>query len=41
VPLVEFELPEKKLMNIQSQLEKLIASNYYLNKASCQTRPTI
>jgi ATP-dependent RNA helicase DDX18/HAS1 len=32
VPLVEFELPEKKLMNIQSQLEKLIASNYYLNK---------
>jgi ATP-dependent RNA helicase DDX18/HAS1 len=33
VPLVEFELPEKKLMNIQSQLEKLINSNYYLNKA--------
>jgi hypothetical protein len=32
VPLVEFELPEKKLMNIQSQLEKLINSNYYLNK---------
>ena len=34
VPLVEFELPEKKIMNIQSQLEKLISSNYYLNKAS-------
>lgn len=32
VPLVEFELPEKKLLNIQSQLEKLIGSNYYLNK---------
>jgi ATP-dependent RNA helicase DDX18/HAS1 len=32
IPLVEFELPEKKLMNIQSQLEKLISSNYYLNK---------
>ena len=32
VPLVEFELPEKKIMNIQSQLEKLISSNYYLNK---------
>jgi ATP-dependent RNA helicase DDX18/HAS1 len=36
VPLVEFELPEKKLMNIQSQLEKLIGSNYYLNKV-CYT----
>jgi ATP-dependent RNA helicase DDX18/HAS1 len=36
VPLVEFELPEKKLMNIQSQLEKLINSNYYLNKARSQ-----
>jgi len=34
VPLVEFELPEKKLMNIQSQLEKLINSNYYLNKSA-------
>jgi ATP-dependent RNA helicase DDX18/HAS1 len=32
VPLVQFELPEKKLLNIQSQLEKLINSNYYLNK---------
>ena len=33
IPLTEFELPEKKLLNIQSQLEKLISSNYYLNKA--------
>jgi len=32
VPLVEFELPTKKILNIQSQLEKLISSNYYLNK---------
>lgn len=33
VPLVEFELPAKKILNIQSQLEKLIGQNYYLNKA--------
>lgn len=32
VPLVEFELPAKKILNIQSQLEKLIGQNYYLNK---------
>ena len=32
IPLVEFELPAKKILNIQSQLEKLISSNYYLNK---------
>lgn len=32
VPLVEFELPEKKILNIQSQLEMLIGKNYYLNK---------
>ncbi|KAF2663718.1 DEAD-domain-containing protein [Microthyrium microscopicum] len=34
VPLVEFELPAKKLLNIQSQLEKLIGANYYLNKSA-------
>lgn len=34
VPLVEFELPAKKILNIQSQLEKLIGQNYYLNKVS-------
>ncbi|KAF1809783.1 ATP-dependent RNA helicase HAS1 [Eremomyces bilateralis CBS 781.70] len=34
VPLVEFELPEKKILNIQSQLEKLISKNYYLNKSA-------
>jgi ATP-dependent RNA helicase DDX18/HAS1 len=34
VPLVEFDLPPKKILNIQSQLEKLITSNYYLNKSA-------
>ena len=37
VPLVEFEFPEKKIMNIQSQLEMLIGKNYYLNKVSEET----
>lgn len=32
VPLVEFEMPMNKVVNIQSQLEKLIGQNYYLNK---------
>jgi ATP-dependent RNA helicase DDX18/HAS1 len=32
VPLVEFELPAQKLVNIQSQLEALVGKNYYLNK---------
>jgi ATP-dependent RNA helicase DDX18/HAS1 len=32
VPLVEFELPANKILNIQSQLEGLIGKNYYLNK---------
>ena len=34
VPLVEFEFPERKIMNIQSQLEQLIGKNYYLNKSA-------
>ncbi|KAF1983264.1 ATP-dependent RNA helicase has-1 [Aulographum hederae CBS 113979] len=34
VPLVEFELPAKKILNVQSQLEKLIGQNYYLNKSA-------
>ncbi|KAL8690512.1 MAG: hypothetical protein Q9218_004058 [Villophora microphyllina] len=34
VPLVEFEFPSKRIMNIQSQLEKLITQNYYLNKSA-------
>lgn len=32
VPLVEFEIPPKKISDIQSQLEQLIGKNYYLNK---------
>lgn len=32
VPVVEFEFPAKKIVNVQSQLEKLIGQNYYLNK---------
>jgi ATP-dependent RNA helicase DDX18/HAS1 len=34
VPVVEFDFPAKKIMNVQSQLEKLITQNYYLNKVS-------
>ncbi|KAK4556629.1 ATP-dependent RNA helicase [Recurvomyces mirabilis] len=34
VPLVEFELPPKKIVDIQSQLEALIGKNYYLNKSA-------
>ncbi|KAL9136056.1 MAG: hypothetical protein Q9175_002743 [Cornicularia normoerica] len=34
VPLVEFEFPAKRIVSIQSQLEKLINQNYYLNKSA-------
>ncbi|GAB7358720.1 hypothetical protein MBLNU230_g3949t1 [Neophaeotheca triangularis] len=34
VPLVEFDLPQKKILDIQSQLEMLIGKNYYLNKSA-------
>ena len=34
VPIVEYEFPMKKIVNVQSQLEKLIGQNYYLNKVS-------
>ena len=34
VPVVEFEFPAKKLVNVQSQLEKLIGQNYYLDKSA-------
>ncbi|TQS36140.1 hypothetical protein Golomagni_03418 [Golovinomyces magnicellulatus] len=34
VPIVEFEFPAKKIVNVQSQLEKLISQNYYLNKSA-------
>ena len=38
VPVVEFEFPQNKIVNVQSQLEKLIGQNYYLNKV-CLSRP--
>ena len=34
VPVVEFEFPANRIVNVQSQLEKLIGQNYYLNKVS-------
>ncbi|KAL1974892.1 hypothetical protein VTN31DRAFT_5096 [Thermomyces dupontii] len=34
VPVVEFEFPAKKIVNVQAQLEKLISQNYYLNKSA-------
>ena len=34
VPLLEYEFPTKRIMNVQSQLEKLISQNYYLNKSA-------
>ncbi|XP_022729225.1 DEAD-box ATP-dependent RNA helicase 51-like [Durio zibethinus] len=34
VPVKEYEFDEKKLVNMQSHLEKLVANNYYLNKSA-------
>ncbi|KAI2631630.1 P-loop containing nucleoside triphosphate hydrolase protein [Xylaria nigripes] len=34
VPVVEYDFPAKKILNIQSQMEKLISSNYYLNQSA-------
>ena len=34
VSLNEYEFPTKKVANVQSQLQRLIASNYYLNRAA-------
>lgn len=34
VPVVEFDFPKNKIVNVQSQLEKLISQNYYLNKSA-------
>ncbi|KAK8094012.1 P-loop containing nucleoside triphosphate hydrolase protein [Apiospora hydei] len=31
VPITEFDFPANKIVNIQSQLEKLVSQNYYLN----------
>ncbi|KAJ2084176.1 ATP-dependent RNA helicase [Coemansia sp. RSA 988] len=34
VPLNEYQFPPNKIANVQSQLEKLIEKNYYLNKSA-------
>ncbi|KAI0006425.1 ATP-dependent RNA helicase HAS1 [Xylariaceae sp. FL0662B] len=34
VPVVEYDFPAKKVLNISSQLEKLISQNYYLNQSA-------
>ena len=34
MPVVEFEFPEKKIVNVQAQLEKLIKGNYYLQQSA-------
>lgn len=41
VPVVEFDFPAKKIMNVQSQLEKLINQNYYLNKVRSHPFPCL
>ena len=39
MPLVEFEIPAKKVVDVQSQLEMLIGKNYYLNKVCASPPP--
>jgi len=34
VPVVEFDFPASKVMNVQSLLEKLIGKNYYLHQSA-------
>ncbi|KAI1493108.1 P-loop containing nucleoside triphosphate hydrolase protein [Biscogniauxia mediterranea] len=34
VPVVEYDFPAKKILNVTSQLEKLISQNYYLNQSA-------
>lgn len=34
IPITQFEFPAKKVINVQSQLEKLVSQNYYLNKSA-------
>ncbi|MCO5583988.1 hypothetical protein L7F22_037906 [Adiantum nelumboides] len=34
VPLNEYEFPENKIANVQSQLEKLVEKNYYLHQSA-------
>lgn len=41
VPIVEYEFPMKKIVNVSSQLEKLIGQNYYLNKVRHPSAPPL
>lgn len=34
VTMNEYEFPDKKVANVQAQLEKLVAKNYYLNRSA-------
>ncbi|KAI1506644.1 P-loop containing nucleoside triphosphate hydrolase protein [Biscogniauxia marginata] len=34
VPVVEYDFPANRILNVTSQLEKLIARNYYLNQSA-------
>lgn len=34
MPVLEYEFPAKKILNVSSQLEKLISQNYYLNQSA-------
>jgi ATP-dependent RNA helicase DDX18/HAS1 len=34
VPLNEYEFPQSKLANVQSQLEKLVEKNFYLHTSA-------
>ncbi|XDG02775.1 hypothetical protein ABKA04_002390 [Annulohypoxylon sp. FPYF3050] len=34
VPVLEYEFPAKKILNVTSQLEKLVSQNYYLNQSA-------
>ena len=34
MPLNEYEFPTSKVANVQSQLEKLVAKNYYLHSSA-------
>jgi ATP-dependent RNA helicase DDX18/HAS1 len=34
VPVTEYDFPKNKILNVQSQLEKLIGQNYYLHQSA-------
>ncbi|KAI1325659.1 P-loop containing nucleoside triphosphate hydrolase protein [Xylariaceae sp. FL0255] len=34
VPVVEYDFPAKKILNVTSQLEKLVSGNFYLNQSA-------